>query len=89
MIFFSTVGENLAEALINEPGNHERYAALNILEDELNAGHMVGNHLLLFDEISEPSFKYIVDDIETAKSSALEDMRTIVLKDTMHGNAGI
>ena len=86
--FFCNVGSNLAEPFVQAPGNYSRYEAINTLHTEEVTGLEVDNNLR-FDEISDQTLKYVVEEIEIGKSSGLEDMRSHVVKDTMVGNIQI
>ena len=91
--FFCNIGSNLALPLMAEPGNYERGEALHQMDNdggnENPVEYAAENNLLMFDEIGSQTLKYTVDDIETKKSSGLEDIRAHVVKDSMLGNLAI
>ena len=87
--FFCTIGEKLAVDLVNNPGNHTRYEAIEQLQTEINQGVTNDDDLLAFDEINAQSLTYMVDDLNVEKASGIEDMRSTIIKDSMLGNIGI
>ena len=82
--FFCNVGEILAAPLSNEAGNYERDETISQIQRDID--DCIIDNLLKFDEITPQTLKYTVDDMEVSKSSGLEDIRSIVIKDTMLGN---